>query len=60
MLFGAKNASGSQHWVVVTGYTGGSSLSASGFTIHDPGSHSRTNLQQFLNAYPTFYKYFHY
>lgn len=60
VLLGAKNAYGSQHWVVVTGYTGGSTLSASGFAILDPGSNSRMNLQQFLNAYPTFYKYFHY
>ena len=60
VLFGAKNNSGGQHWVVITGYTGGSSLSTSAFTIHDPGSNSRTTLQQFLNAYPNFYKYFHY
>lgn len=60
VLFGAKNSSGSQHWVVVTGYTGGSSLTAAGFTILDPGSSSRTNLQQLLNSYPTFYKYFYY
>lgn len=60
VLLGMRNEYGSQHWVVVTGYAGGTSLTASGFTIHDPGSWSRTNLQQFLNAYPTFYKYFHY
>lgn len=60
VLFGARNASGTQHWVVITGYTGGSSLTASGFTIHDPGTYSRMNLQQLLNGYPTFYKYFHY
>lgn len=60
ILFGARNAYGTQHWVVITGYTGGSTLSASGFTIQDPGSYSRTNLQQFLNVYPTFYKYFYY
>jgi len=60
VLFGAKNASGGQHWVVVTGYNGGSSLTASGFTIHDPGSNSRTTLQQFLNNYPNFYKFFYY
>lgn len=59
VLFGAKNAYGSQHWVVVTGFTGGS-LTASAFTIQDPGSNTRGNLQQFLNAYPTFYKYFYY
>lgn len=60
VLFGAVNAYGAQHWVVITGFSGGSSLSASGFTINDPGTWSRTTLQQFLNAYPSFYKYFHY
>ena len=60
VLFGAKNASGGQHWVVITGYTGGGSLTASGFTINDPGSNSRGTLQQFLNSYPNFYKYFYY
>lgn len=60
VLFGAKNSYGKQHWVVITGYTGGSDLTASGFTINDPGTYSRTNLQQFLDLYPTFYKYFHY
>lgn len=60
VLFGAKTAAGKQHWVVITGYTGGESLTASGFTIQDPGSVSRTNLQQFLNVYPVFYKYFYY
>lgn len=60
VLLGASNAYGSQHWVVITGYTGGTSLTAGGFTIHDPGTWSRTNLQQFLSAYPTFYKYFYY
>lgn len=60
VLLGAKNAQGSQHWVVVTGFTGGSTLSTAGFTILDPGSSSRTTLQPFLSAYPTFYKYFYY
>lgn len=60
VLFGAKTYSGKQHWVVITGYSGADSLSASGFTINDPGSNSRTDLQQFLNAYPVFYKYFYY
>ena len=59
VLLGAKNTSGGQHWVVITGFTGGS-LSAANFTINDPGSNSRTTLQQFLNVYPTFYKYFYY
>ena len=60
VLFGATNAYGSQHWVVITGFTGGNSLTASRFAIQDPGSNSRTNLQQFLNVYPNFYKYFFY
>lgn len=60
VLLGAKNSYGGQHWVVITGFTGGNTLTASGFTINDPGSNSRTNLQQFLNSYPNFYKFFHY
>lgn len=59
VLFGARNSYGTQHWVVITGFTGGS-LAAANFTINDPGSNTRTTLQQFLNAYPTFYKYFYY
>ena len=57
VLLGAKNAHGKQHWVVITGFTGGE-LRAAGFTIRDPGSKARVNLQQFLDAYPVFYKYF--
>lgn len=60
VLFGAKTSAGGQHWVVITGFTGGDTLTASGFTINDPGSSSRTNLRQLLNAYPVFYKYFYY
>ena len=59
VLFGARNPSGGQHWVVITGFTGGT-LTQAGFTIHDPGSSTRENLQQFLNRYPVFYKYFIY
>ncbi len=58
VLLGMKNRYGSQHWVVVTGYSGGNSLTASGFQILDPGTNYRTNLQQFIQQYPTFYKYF--
>lgn len=60
VLFGAKKSNGTQHWVVITGFTGGDKLSAAGFTINDPGSKTRTNLQSFLNEYPIFYKYFYY
>ena len=59
VLFGARTTGGKQHWVVITGFTGGT-LSPANFIIHDPGSSDRTNLQQFLNAYPVFYKYFSY
>ncbi len=59
VLFGSKNSSGSQHWVVITGFSGGE-LTASNFTINNPGSTARTNLQQHLNSYPTFYKFFYY
>lgn len=59
VLFGARNAYGTQHWVVITGYTGDGTASAQ-FTINDPGTASRVNLGQFLSAYPTFYKYFYY
>ena len=59
VLIGARNSSGTQHWVVITGFIGGD-LTAGKFTIHDPATSSRTTLQQFLNAYPRLYKYFHY
>lgn len=59
VLLGAKNSTGKQHWVVITGYNG-EGLSPLNFTINDPGSTSRTNLSLFLNLYPNFYKYFHY
>ena len=60
ILFGATNQYGSQHWVVITGFEGGTTLKASAFTIQDPGSYSRFNLQQFLAEYPNVYKYFYY
>ncbi len=57
VLFGSKNYNGSQHWVVVTGFKGGE-LTASNFTINDPGSSVRATLSQFISDYPVFYKYF--
>lgn len=60
VIMGAKTYSGNQHWVVVTGFTGGDSLSAANFKINDPGTASRTNLSQFLSAYPVFYKLVYY
>ena len=59
VLLGAKNSAGSQHWVVVTGFSG-DSLTPGSFTINDPGSRSRTTLADFFAAYPYFYKYFTY
>ena len=60
VLIGAKTSGGSQHWVVITGFTGGNSLSASNFTINDPGSKTNKNLQQFFNSFPNLYKFFWY
>ena len=59
VLIGAKTSTGGQHWVVIKGFNGGS-LTAANFVIEDPGTYSRTNLQQFFSAYPNFYKYFYY
>ena len=60
ILMGSRDVYGKQHWVVITGYSGGITLSADQFTIHDPGTWSRTNLKQFTDLFPTFYKYFYY
>ncbi len=59
VILGCKKDSGSQHWVVVTGFKGGT-VSASAFTINDPGSSGRTTLSQFLSVYPNFYKIAYY
>ena len=59
VLLGATTNGGRQHWIVITGFNGGS-LSPENFSINDPGSNSRTNLQQFFNSFPNFYKYFYY
>ena len=47
VMLGAKNSYGGQHWVVITGFTGGA-ITAGNFTVNDPGVH-RTTLQQFLS-----------
>ncbi|MBP1569624.1 MAG: SH3 domain-containing protein [Oscillospiraceae bacterium] len=60
VLIGAKAPAGNQHWVVITGFKGGKTLSPSGFTINDPGSKTNTNLQQFFNSFSTLYKFFWY
>lgn len=59
VILGAKKENGSQHWVVVTGFSGGDSLKASLFSINDPGSKSRTTLSDFLGDYPSVYKIAH-
>ncbi len=57
VVFGAKKANGSQHWVTVTGYSKSSdSLSAANFIINDPGSNTRTTLNSFMSAYPYPYR----
>lgn len=56
VIFAAKKESGSQHWVVVTGFSGASSLKASAFSINDPGSQKRKTVADFLEDYPNVYK----
>ena len=60
VVIGAKTSSGGQHWVVVTGYKGGNTLTTSNFTINDPGSSTRDTLDDFFNSYPIFYKIAYY
>ena len=55
VLVGAKTYSGSQHWVLVTGFNGGE-MKASNFTVNDPGRTSRKKLSEFFEAFPVFYK----
>lgn len=55
VMVGAKTSSGSQHWVLVTGFVGGE-MKASNFIINDPGKTSRTKLSEFFASYPVFYK----
>ncbi len=56
VIVGAKKSNGSQHYVVVTGVKATDTLTTSAFYINDPGSTTRTTLNQFFAAYPTFYK----
>lgn len=56
---GLKKANGGQHWVLVTGFTGGNSLSASNFIINDPAS-TKTKLSDVIANYPYFYKIAYY
>ena len=56
VLLGAKKNNGSQHYVVITGVKATGSLTTSSFYINDPGSSTRTTLNQFFAEYPNFYK----
>ena len=60
VIVGAKKSNGSQHYVVVTGVKATNTLTTSSFYINDPGSNTRTTLNQFFSAYPNFYKMLHY
>ena len=55
VMIGGYTPSGAQHWAVITGFTGGE-LTASNFTIHDPGTSSRRTLADFQAKYSVFYK----
>lgn len=59
-IVGAKNSNGSMHFVVVYGYNGNGIYNKNNYLIHDPGSSSRTTLNQFLNSYPNLYKLSYY
>lgn len=60
VLIGAKKSNGSQHYVVITGVKATNTLTTSSFYINDPGSNTKTTLNQFLADYPNFYKMMHY
>lgn len=61
VIVGAKSSGGLQHYVVVTGYNGSSSsLSASGFTVNDPGKSGAKTLKAFFSRTPKFYKLVYY
>ncbi len=57
VIVGAKNSSGGQHYVVVTGYTGSSdsTFSSSKFVINDPGSSTRDTLDELFAVYSSLY-----
>lgn len=55
VVFGAKKANGTQHWVVVTGCNG-SGVSPAAFSINDPATTARKTLAQYLAVYPNLYK----
>lgn len=57
VIFGIKKSSGTQHWVVITGYsTDSNTLSKADFTVNDPGSNTRRTLSEVMAVYPNVYK----
>lgn len=60
VIIGYMNKSGGQHWVVIYGYSGGSTLKTASFLIRDPGTQERTTLAQLIEDYPYFGKYVYY
>lgn len=60
VLIGLKNNTGGQHWVIITGYKGGNTLTKSNFIINDPGSANRHTLNDVMMVYPLFYKIAYY
>ena len=59
-IIGAKKNDGSMHFVIVKGFSGGNALTKANFIINDPGSNTRTTLNEFMNVYPNFYKIAYY
>lgn len=53
VIYGSRTSSGGSHWVVVTGFKGGS-LSAANFTVNDPATSKTTTLSQHIAKYPNF------
>lgn len=60
VLIGAKKSNGGQHYVVITGVKATNTLTTASFYINDPGSDTKTTLNQFFADYPYFYKMMHY
>nr|MBQ4320479.1 C39 family peptidase [Clostridia bacterium] len=60
VIFHSNASGGSSHWVIVTGFTGGNTLSADKFIINDPGSAVRTTLADHLKYYPNYSKLVYY
>ena len=55
VLIAGFTPAGAQHWVLVTGFTGGD-VTAEHFLINDPGTYARTTLADFRAKYSVFYK----